>query len=350
MNKRILIVAGGTGGHFFPAQALFDELKQHQYIVRMVTDQRCKHYITDIKNTNIINVKRLSGSYLCKTWGFVCLPLAILQSLMLFIKFKPNLVIIFGGYTSLPHLFTAFITRKKLILHEQNTVCGKANLLFAPIADIIAVSYQDTQKLTLYNQKLLYTGNFVRPLIKKKQSTLQNTQFTIFIIGGSMGAQYFATHITNAVIKLSRTYSKIKIIQQVQQDDLIKVQAKYNQEKINYELASFFVDINQKYQEADLVIARSGASTIAELIKLQMPSILIPLPHSSDNHQYYNAKYLSDHQAAILLNQTEVDKALPALLTKLITLPEELSSMKQILTTLQIDGTKILLHKIKALM
>ena len=350
MNKKILIVAGGTGGHFFPAQTLFEELKKHQYIVRMVTDHRCKNYITDIKNTNIIDVRRLSGSFKHKILGFICLPITILKSLILFIKFKPNLVVSFGGYTSLPHLCTAFITRTKLILHEQNTICGKANLLFAPIANIIAVSHKGTKKLAAYSQKLLYTGNFVRNVIERTQLTQPHQAFTIFIIGGSMGATYFDNHITKSIIQLSSNYHKIKIIQQVQQDNLVKVQEQYDKVKLHYTLATFFCDINKQYQQADLVIARSGASTIAELIKLCIPSILIPLPHSSDDHQYYNAKYLADAGAAILLNQIEIDQTLPDIVAKFITTPAGLSSMQQNLTKLQIDGTKILLHKIQGLM
>jgi UDP-N-acetylglucosamine--N-acetylmuramyl-(pentapeptide) pyrophosphoryl-undecaprenol N-acetylglucosamine transferase len=345
--KKILLVAGGTGGHYFPAEALLEELTENNYITNLITDKRCEQYISYPEFTKIIDTKKLSGSKINKILGLIYLPTSIIKSILFIIKFEPNLLISFGGYTSIPHLIAATILRIPIILHEQNSIIGKANLLFCKLAKIIMLSYKNTINLpNKYKTKSIFTGNFIRKKFRQANKS-QNTKFIILVIGGSQGAQIFSKEITDAIINLSYEHKDIKVIQQVVQKDLDSVKEIYIKNGIEAEIETFFSDIDRKYSEADLIIARSGATTIAEIISLSKPSILIPMPSSVDNHQYFNAKLLEDKEATILIEQKNINNQLYNILNQLINNPKQLIKMQNSLKKLQINGTQILFNAIK---
>lgn len=345
MNRNIFIIAGGTGGHFFPAEVLYEDLLSKSYQVKFITDNRCKNYIKDHSNTYIVKVHRLSGSLRTRILGFLLLPFSILHSIFLFLKFNPKIVISFGGYVSFPHLISAFLLRKKIILHEQNKVCGKVNLLFARLANNIAISYPVTYGLKKYQNKLLYTGNFVRSSIKKIASIKNNKEFVILILGGSLGSSFFSEHLTRIIIRLSKKINNLKVIQQVRVEEIERVRSLYIKASVNFELSSFFSNINLEYSKADLLIARSGASTISEIIAVGLVSILIPLKNSSDNHQYYNAKDLYDKNGCILLEEKKIE-SLDEILYKLINNKDQFNYLKESVGKLQINNTSKLIDLI----
>jgi UDP-N-acetylglucosamine--N-acetylmuramyl-(pentapeptide) pyrophosphoryl-undecaprenol N-acetylglucosamine transferase len=181
------------------------------------------------------------------------------------------------------------------------------------------------------------------------KSSKKKSHFTILVLGGSQGAKIFSTKITEALIACSKTHKNLRVIQQVINSDIESVQTRYSENSITAEIKSFFKDIEEKYIEADLIIARSGASTIAEIIALKKPAILIPMPGSADNHQYFNAKLLKDESASILLEQKNIESDLENILNKILEDKSKLISMQDALQTLQINGTQILFHAIRKL-
>jgi len=356
MKRRILLVGGGTGGHLFPAEALLESFLANDYDAKLITDNRCKNYISYPSYSKIIDVKRFSGNYLSRIIGLLNLPISILQSMFFMWKYKPNILISFGGYTSIPHLISAIILRIPIIIHESNSVIGKVNLIFCKNARLILLSYKNTINLPKqYLDKSLVTGNFVRMKLLissgKIQEKKDEQKFTIFIFGGSQGAKIFSEEITNSIINLSKSYKNIKIIQQVVENDLANIREIYQNNEIEAEIKPFFKDMVEQYREADLVIARSGSSTIAEIIALMKPSILIPLPHSADNHQYFNAKLLEDKSACILIEQKNIKNNLTNLLKEIISEKPKLKLeiMENSLKKLQINGTQILFNSIDKL-
>lgn len=342
--KKILLVAGGTGGHYFPAESVLEKLLSKGYKVMLITDERCKNYISYPEYTIIVDVKKLSGGKLSKIIGLINLPVSIMRSILFMLSFKPDLVIGFGGYTSFPHLFTATILNIKIALHEQNSVMGKANLLFSGRAKFIMLSYQDTIKLpTKCNRKSTFTGNFVRKKLLELTSIKKNSNyFTILILGGSQGAKAFSDKIPDIIISLAKNYKNIRIIQQVIKEDIERVSAIYSSNGVQAEINNFFYDINDKYNKADLIIARSGASTIAEIVALSKPSILIPLPSSADNHQYFNAKLLDDKFASILIQEKDIKNKLEIELEEILKNRSKLKEIQNSIKMLQINGTQIL--------
>lgn len=301
----ITLVAGGTGGHFFPAVALGGELSNRGYAVHIVTDRRCQGYIGTLENSKItfhvIDVPNSPGSFLKKFKFYICLIKAVYSSIKLLCNVKPVVLVGFGGYPVVSSILAAIYCKIPIVIHEQNSCMGRVNKFFAKYAKKVALAYAHTKNLpNISKSKIIITGGIVRENIRKvsisRIERKNNVFFKILIFGGSQGAKIFTKLIPSAVEILMQRQPNIKlsIIQQVQYNDLERVRQIYHNLGINYDVREFFSDIEQQYQDVDLVIARAGASTIEELIYTGLPSILIPLPTSSANHQYYNAKQLSE--------------------------------------------------------
>lgn len=298
-KNKILLSTGGTGGHIFPALALKSELENNNYNTILTADAKfAKFHPFDnnhilIPSANFSNKSpiKILNSLLIITKGFI-------KSIWTIYYQNPDIVIGFGGYASYPTMLAAIMFRKKIILHEANTVIGKVNRLLLPRADYLTTGFESVQKIDQrYKNKLIYTGNPIRENIllnstKKKPST---NKLNILIIGGSQGAKVFSKIIPNVIINLPKNIkSKLYIHQQVKEEDINSIKEQYSQEGIAYEIKSFFDNMDEKLHQADLVIARAGASTISELIAFNLPAIFIPYPSAADNHQYYNAKEIED--------------------------------------------------------
>jgi UDP-N-acetylglucosamine--N-acetylmuramyl-(pentapeptide) pyrophosphoryl-undecaprenol N-acetylglucosamine transferase len=303
INKKIIISAGGTGGHIFPATALQEELQKQGYEIFFFTDDRFKNYHINCKKHVIfsgspaLNAKGLKG--------FSKMLMGIYQSIFLLIKIRPAIVIGFGGYPSFPPLFAAKLLGIKTILHEQNSIIGKVNDLMSKFTSKLAIGFANTKHNAPYD-KVVYTGNPIRKEFNnhKIEFIKNDNEFNIVVIGGSQGASIFAQIIPQALNMLSSDLQKqIHITQQCkngEEEDLI---TKYANMNIKHEISPFFTDIDVKMNKAHLIICRAGASTISEILATKRPAIIVPLPTSAANHQLYNAKFLADNEACILLEQ-----------------------------------------------
>lgn len=343
--KKIILVAGGTGGHFFAAAAIGEELISRGYEVHFITDLRCQKYITpDLKLTfHVIDLKRYSKSSLQKIKFFVALLGSVLKSVKLLHSLKPSVIVGFGGYPVVSSLFAAMWLRIPIIIHEQNSYFGKVNKFFAKFATKIALAYEQTKNLPdILKNKIVITGGVVRAsirdilfvkeechsrlcgndiegmwknhvttLVKPRNDKLfTNNIFRIFIFGGSQGAKLFSELLPTSIKLLMQKHSELKlhIIQQATREDQEKIKKIYSKLNISYELAEFFDDIAHRYQNTDLVISRAGASTIEELTYIGLPAIFIPLPTATENHQFHNAKLLEDAGAGWCMEQSDISE------------------------------------------
>ena len=350
-KKVILLTAGGTGGHFFPAVALAEELSLHKDLdVRISTDNRCKKYLTsDIKiKCHIVDLYiSLRGMFNKLKLPFV-ISISLLKAFILVFQLKPKLIIGFGGYPSFPIMFVGRLLFIPIIIYEQNSFFGKSNKFFAKTAKIIALAYKDTQNLPKeYLSKALITGDLVRNSIKtlKQKDFSDNGSFNLLIIGGSQGAKIFSTLVPEAIGILLEKYpdTSINVIQQVQKDDQEFVKKIYNDLKVNNIISDFFYDIHSYYKNCNLLIARSGATTIAELTHLGLPAIFIPLPSAADDHQYYNAKALQDSNSSWFYRQNELtSEVLANKLHDLIMNPSLIKQASLNILKRKTDGTKYL--------
>ncbi|MCZ6901574.1 MAG: undecaprenyldiphospho-muramoylpentapeptide beta-N-acetylglucosaminyltransferase [Rickettsia endosymbiont of Ixodes persulcatus] len=350
--KKIILVAGGTGGHFFPAVALGEELIKHGYEVHFITDLRCKKYINqDIKVIfHILDLKR-SGNI------FLFLPrlsIAVLKVIRLLYNIKPSVIVGFGGYPAISSMFAAVFLRVPIIIHEQNFYLGKVNKFFASFAKKIAISYENVKNLPEFaKSKIVVTGGIVRKNIRNLDSVAgprNDKLFTIFIFGGSQGAKLFSELIPASIKILIQKEPQLKlhIIQQAALDDQVKIKDIYSKLNITYELAEFFDNMALQYKEADLVISRAGASTIEELTYIGLPAIFIPLPSAADNHQYYNAKLLEDKKAGWYLEQNNISAGkLADKILDLISNPKILEDASQNLLKRRKEGHKLLSNLIE---
>lgn len=322
--KNIFLCAGGTGGHIFPAQAVALGLKEKGYNPILITDNRFKDYKIDKKNIDTINLpaKSVQGNILEKLWGLFTLFLSYIKSLFLLNKYKPKVVIGFGGYPSYPtllascHLKTIKFIKKnwsiKTIIHESNSVLGKANLMLADKVDLITTSYDEVLKISDKNRsKTSLTGTPVRPAINALKEIDYpelngHSVLKILVTGGSQGAKIFSDVVPEAIKNLPTEYhKKIFIEQQCKKEDIKLVSEIYNNIFIEYELAEFFTDIPNRIASAHLIISRSGASTLSEITIAGRPVIMVPLPNSKDNHQLLNAKSIEKSKAGWIIEQKD---------------------------------------------
>ena len=311
MTKLIIIASGGTGGHVFPAVCLANELKQRGYDILFATDRRGIKYLGEYTNTAII--QHLSTSSRLKL--YLSLVLNIIKYFFKIVLLRPKLVIGFGGYPSVPFVLIAQILRIKTAIHEQNAVIGKANTILARKATIIAASFPDTKKL-LYAQKAKCVGNPTRfENLYGKTKQQKNGSFTILIFGGSQGAKVFSGVIVDAICEFAKTKS-IKIFHQGRKQDIEKIKQAYTNAGIDGVVQDFFNNIDELYQQSDVIISRSGASSVFEIIGFRKPAILVPYGNSINGDQLENAKFLENHDACtvILENELSTEKLLNALM------------------------------------
>ena len=305
MQKKVVIAAGGTGGHVFPALCLAHALSNKNYKVEFIVDKRGYKYLKNINDNNIsIKIQNINNK------SRIILYFSVFKNLILnifkFIFNRPLYIIGFGGYPSFAPVFAGQILRIKNAIHEQNAVIGNANKVLSKLTNNIFISFENTVGIK-QNNKIIYTGNPTRYdnlYDSIQQYKINNDEvFTILIFGGSQGAAIFADTVTNTICKLSNKY-KIKVYQQSRQEDIDKIKNLYSQYSIEYYVESFFNNINELYTIADLVISRSGASSIFEIIGFKKPSILIPYSKSINGDQIANATYLNQKEAAIVLSDT----------------------------------------------
>ena len=317
MTKPLLIIAaGGTGGHMFPAQALATEMLRRGWRVVLASDDRGLQYSDgfppEVERREIRAASPLRGGMLAKLLSPFQIMLGIIETFFWFRKDRPACVAGFGGYPSMPAMSAAWIMRLPRLIHEQNGVLGRVNRLFAGRVGVLACGvYPVSNAPSDANQ--VFVGNPVRDQVLEfaGASLPEEIYLNILIFGGSQGASVFS-ELLPAAIKLlpDQIREKLKITQQVRAGELESVKNIYSDISVNdAELAPFFKDMPKRIKESHLVISRSGASSVAELGVIGRPSILVPYPNAMDDHQTANAEVLANAGAAILAQEKDLSPA-----------------------------------------
>ncbi len=318
----IVLAAGGTGGHVFPAEALARVLIERGYRLALVTDPRGTNYrgaLAQIE-THHLPVSTLTGSITQKLRGGFDMAISLWRARRLLKRLSPGAVIGFGGYPSLPTMFAALQLRIPTAIHEQNAVLGRANRLIAKRVSAIATSFADVSFLPEGSAaRVTLTGNPVRPnALSLRHTTYEIPAFDgrirLLVTGGSQGASIFSRVVPAAIATLSADQrARIDIVQQCRAEDIEAARAAYRPLGVTVELDTFFADLPARLAAASVVVCRSGASTVAELTVIGRPAILVPYPHAMDDHQTANADAIAEAGAGWLVNDRDFT---PALLTE----------------------------------
>lgn len=310
--KTFVLMAGGTGGHLFPAMALAQELIRRGHAVELMTDHRVESYGADFpaRTIHIVPAATPSGANVLKMAGAgVTIVRGIARAHSMLRKVRPDAVIGFGGYPTFPPFIAASLLGIPGILHEQNAVMGRANRALARFADILAMSFPTTRFADAQTLDKRITGNPVRDRVRAVASRAypaldENGPIRLVVTGGSQGARVLSDVVPAAIALLPNGLRhRLQIVQQARAEDIDRVTESYRQSRTNVSLSAFIPDLPERIADAHLVIGRAGASTIAELTVLGRPAILVPLPGSIDSDQKYNALNLQEGGGGWVLEQ-----------------------------------------------
>jgi UDP-N-acetylglucosamine--N-acetylmuramyl-(pentapeptide) pyrophosphoryl-undecaprenol N-acetylglucosamine transferase len=304
-------MAGGTGGHVFPALAVADYMKVSGWrVVWLGTKGGMEEILVPQKGYDI-EIMDFSGLRGKNLMVWFLLPLRLLlafwQSAKVLFQIRPDVVLGMGGYPAFPGGIMASLLNKPLLIHEQNSVPGLANKILAKFADKILLGFPNAIR---NEKKIIFSGNPVRKEISQldipdKRYAERSGKLKLLIIGGSLGAQVLNT-IVPKMLKLIPDHMRPLVTHQAGRKHLETLKKNYAEAGVEGELLVFIENIAVQYADCDLVICRAGALTIAELTVAGIASILVPFPYAVDDHQTSNAKFLSDKDAAVLLPQNEL--------------------------------------------
>jgi UDP-N-acetylglucosamine--N-acetylmuramyl-(pentapeptide) pyrophosphoryl-undecaprenol N-acetylglucosamine transferase len=322
---RILLAAGGTGGHMFPAEALAHALLARGLAVDLATDERGGGFgdrLPEVRVHRIASGGVAGKGAVARLRNVLRLGWGFLQSRSLLRRLRPAVVVGFGGYPSIPPLAAAQRSNVPTLLHEQNAVMGRANRFLAKSADRLALSFDQVQFADVVPAgRRTITGNPVRPEI----SSIADAPYVapraaepvrLFVMGGSLGARVFGKAVPEAVALLHRDLRRrLAIAQQARAEDMAQVGEAYRALDLAVELKPFFEDVPQRLRQAHLLITRAGASTLAELTAAGRPAVLVPLPNSIDDHQVANARALDTVGGGWLLPESTLS---PSVLAKIL--------------------------------
>ncbi len=334
----ILLAAGGTGGHLFPAEALGVELMKRGLRVRLVTDSRAVRY-SGLFSKDMIDVvasetvRGRSPLQLART--ALMLATGTAMALRLMRRQRPAAVVGFGGYPTVPPLLAARLSGIPSVIHDSNAVLGRANRLLSRHASAIATSLPGVlDRDPALGPKTTTVGTPMRPAILAAASMAYVPPdpagpFRLLVVGGSQGARVMSDIVPGAIERLEPSlWNRLILTQQVREEDMIRVRAVYDRLRIHAELAPFFTDLPARLAANHLVVSRSGAGTVAELAAIGRPSILVPLPGSIDQDQFANAGVLAEAGGALRIPQADfTSDRLAAELSGLAAEPARLASM-----------------------
>jgi UDP-N-acetylglucosamine--N-acetylmuramyl-(pentapeptide) pyrophosphoryl-undecaprenol N-acetylglucosamine transferase len=311
----ILLSAGGTGGHLFPAESLANALKAQGARVALVTDERVGTLSATFPAEEVIEVPSAtpSGRSLPKmARAALLLGSGVVKAVPVIRRLQPAAVVGFGGYPTVPPVLAAALLRAPTLIHEQNGVMGRANRFLARWASRIATGFPSVKGLPSDTAgRIVYTGNPVRPAVLAAAKTAfsplsADGTLHLLVFGGSQGARVMSDIVPEAVAKLpDDARRRLAVTQQARDEDLARVRERYGALQVSADVQPFFKDLPQRIAAAHLVVARSGASTVAELAVIGRPSILVPLPGALDQDQAANAQTLADIDAATVIAQDQ---------------------------------------------
>lgn len=308
LNKTLLVMAGGTGGHVYPAMAVADHLQQQGWnIVWLCTVGGMENRLLANKDYQkaIISMRGVRGKGLL---GWLLLPfklaLALVQSYKVIRHYQPDLVLGMGGFAAFPGGLMAYLLAKPLLIHEQNSVAGLSNKTLAHIATKVVAAFP-----AAFGDKARLVGNPVRSEITQIEPAelrfkVRSGPLRILVVGGSLGAQALNEVLPKALAKIA-IEQRPQVIHQAGEKHITALKANYAAMNVVADMRAFIDDMAAMYAWADIVICRAGALTIAELSAAGVASILVPFPYAVDDHQTSNAHYLADAGAALLIKQAE---------------------------------------------
>ena len=336
----VLVAAGGTGGHLFPAEALSHALRRRNVNVTLVTDTRAIAFAGGFPADAVHAVPSATpsgGSILGKIGAAFQLAKGVFAARRLLAQIKPDIVVGFGGYPTVPPVLAASMSRIATLVHEQNAVAGRANRFLSSRVSVIATGFADVGGLTdAARTKCVHVGNPVRPAVTHAASVPFDPpemlgDLRLLVFGGSQGARVMADVLPPTVEKLSPSeIARLVIVQQARVEDDRRVRSIYERLGLRHTISHFFHNMPEEMARAHLVIGRSGASTVAELAVIGRPSILVPLPGALDQDQTANARSLEAIGAATLIAQSDfTPKRLAAELHRLLADPASLTHAAQ---------------------
>jgi UDP-N-acetylglucosamine--N-acetylmuramyl-(pentapeptide) pyrophosphoryl-undecaprenol N-acetylglucosamine transferase len=312
-NPLMIIAAGGTGGHMFPAQALAEAMIRKGWRVRLSTDARGARYAGGFPH--VVEVVQVASASFARGGmaGKIAAPFkilgGILSATLRMMRERPAIVVGFGGYPTIPALAAAYITRRPRMIHEQNGVLGRVNKLFARRVQMVACGTWPTDLPEGITHE--HTGNPVRAAVLERAGAAYITPgdypMSLLAIGGSQGARILADTVPAAIALLpGEIRQHLRIAQQARPEDQDRVIAAYYETGVPCEVEPFFRDIPRRLSEAQLVISRAGASSVADISVIGRPSVLIPFAAATGDHQSANAQGLVDAGAALRLSEDEL--------------------------------------------
>ncbi len=336
MSKgRILLTAGGTGGHLFPAQALADELVQRGWEIHLATDERADRFADDFpaKESHIVPSATPSGKNPFRmARAAMIMLLGIWRCRTLIKKLKPDAVVGFGGYPTVPPMLVANWMGVPAVIHEANAVLGRANRFLSGRVQAIAAGFELDDGQNNSSMPHILIGNPVRPAVIDAASItyrqrLATDPFDLLVFGGSQGAQFFSQVLPEALSLLpNEIKNRLNIVQQARPEDEASLQQAYQALNIDAEIAPFFADMANRIAHSHLVISRAGASTVSEIAMIGRPAILVPYPHALDHDQAANAAGLAATGGAELHRQQDLaPQKLADILTNAIADPQGLA-------------------------
>jgi UDP-N-acetylglucosamine--N-acetylmuramyl-(pentapeptide) pyrophosphoryl-undecaprenol N-acetylglucosamine transferase len=314
----IVLTAGGTGGHLFPAQAVGEILIQKGYPVILVTDPRGVSFKGHLE-TKVLNLPHYTqrvGLFKKINLGLHII-LKTIEVAFWLLKKKPGIVVGFGGYPAFPTLVAAVLTRTPLFLYEQNAYLGRVNRWLAPFSKAIATGFSETEAVP-HKIKVIVTGNPVRPAIKNLSKSPykapgKSGPLNLFVVGGSQGAKIFSTLLPDALNLLPPSLKRrLRIVQQCRPELVELTKNLYSNLGIFAEVKAFFDNIGDHFKKAHLVICRSGASTLTELMVIGRPALFVPFFYAMDDHQTFNARVVVNEGGGWMISEKDLTAPLLA--------------------------------------
>ncbi len=356
MKKNFLLITGGTGGHVIPAKNFANYLSIKNINCTIITDKRGYKYFDDYNGKiYIISSSNLNGSIIFKIFGIFQILLGLIQSFIIIFLLKPSHSISFGSYASFSPMLSCMLFKPfykvKLYIHEQNSIIGRTNKFFLNFTNKLFLNFDMKSKInSKFKDKIFVVGSPENNFKKKINISNKNSEsnFTIFISGGSQGSEFVSNFATNLIKSIdNEKIIKAKFVFQCSKHLIKKQEEKLRNIKSPIIFKDFFFNVDEILANANLAICRAGAGTIVDLINFKLPSILIPLPSSKDNHQFFNAKILAKHDLAIIIDQNDdyLDKAKKHIY-EIFNNPKKLESMNKKFDMIQVKNTNTLIYKL----
>lgn len=323
LNKNIIIVTGGTGGHIFPAITVGEYLSKKLFNVNFITDTRGLNNINLARlKPKVIYVKGFAGkTHIQKLTSIILMLIASLKVLFFLKNKKIDLILGFGSYVQVPVILAAKILNINIILHEGNLVLGNANKYFWRFAKVRASAFRIINSKKDFQEIGMPVRTKIEDLFTRDyKENVKRKKINILILGGSLGALILSRNVCKQICLLPINIKKrLHVVHQSKIEDITQINTNYLKNRISSEVKSFFSDIHNKLKTTTLVICRAGASTITENLIAGLPAIYVPLPNSIDNHQKHNAEMIKSNNAGWMILEDEISEPkFLELLTKLL--------------------------------